>query len=195
MNRIAEKVWILAKSKGQKRCFVDVKIVEEEAHSNENPSSKRPKLSAGIDLNKGIDGRMGIIGRAIKKKETQIVGDVNSDPDYITLLRFIRSEIVVPIIINDKVIGVINVEHADYNAFDDEDARTLESLASQASIAIQNARAYANLNRPWKSAARTALAWTGMASTNSGRESSVTLAQSLIRSASADGIEFTILSR
>ncbi len=173
LKRIAEQVWNLASNKGLKRCFVDVKTVEgmtitlAVTRSDGPLLTRRPKLTPGIDLNKGIDNRMGIIGRAIKEKRTQIVGDVKNDPDYIKFLRIINSEIVVPIIKNDTVIGVINVEHPDFNAFDNEDARTLESLASQASIAIQNARAYANLQQTMgKLVARTALAWTGMASTS-----------------------------
>lgn len=71
----------------------------------------------------------------------------------------------VPIKIGDAVIGVINVEHSDEDAFDKEDKRALKSLAAQASIAIQNARQYEELKQTKERiGARTAVAWMSMAS-------------------------------
>jgi PAS domain S-box-containing protein len=177
LNRFAEQVWLLTSHKGDKKCFVDVKLVEGMkmkmvvAYPDEAISGKRARLKVGVDLSKGIGKgkRIGIIGRAIKTKRTQIVGDVTKDKDHIRFMPQIRSEIVVPILIKNEVVGVINVEHTDYQAFDKEDRRTLESLASQASIAIQNARQYAKLQQTMgKLGARTALAFMGMASSTWG---------------------------
>src|SRR4030095_1258278 len=76
----------------------------------------------------------------------------------------VRSELAVPIKAGDEVIGVINIEHSDEYAFDEEDEHTLECLAAQASIAIQNARHYEDLKRTkGMIGARTAVAWMGLA--------------------------------
>jgi len=64
------------------------------------------------------------------------------NPNYIAYVLQVRSELAVPIKLGEEVIGVINVEHPAYHAFDEDDQRDLESLAAQAAIAIQNARLY-----------------------------------------------------
>lgn len=172
LNRFADQVELLTNRKGDKKCFVDVKLVEgtEIKLAVSRPESgKRPVLKVGIDLKKGLNKRIGIVGRAVKKKKSQIVGNVEKDPDYIRYLKKIRSEIVVPIKLGNEVIGVINVEHPEYDAFDKEDQRELELFASQASSAIRNARSYANLQQTLgKLSATRALAWVGMASSTWG---------------------------
>lgn len=171
LERVAKQVWLLASRIGDKICYVDVKLVEGTkiklaVACPDKIVAKRPVLKAGIDLRKGIDNRIGIIGRAVKRKRSQIVGDVSKDPDYIKWLPQVRSEIVVPIILETEVVGVINVEHLEYDAFDKEDQRTLESLAAQAGSAIRNARQYTSMQQViGKLGARTALAWVGLAGT------------------------------
>ncbi len=92
----------------------------------------------------------GIAGRAAITGKAQLVNDVTQDPDYLVFNPETRSELDVPIKIGGKVIGVISVEHQDFNAFDRDDQRYLESLAVQAAIAIQNARAYNVLQALYK---------------------------------------------
>ena len=92
-----------------------------------------------IDLN---DEKTGIIGRAVQTAQTVCIHDVRQNPDYIPHHNDTTSELAVPIILNDDVIGVINVEHPDANAFDEHDVRALETLAEYAAIAIHNVRLY-----------------------------------------------------
>jgi GAF domain len=84
--------------------------------------------------------RIGVIGRAVLKKEPQNVGNVVGDDDYITCDPETISEIAVPILESGIVLGVLNLECDKPNAFDDVDVMTLSALASLATIAIQNAR-------------------------------------------------------
>lgn len=93
-----------------------------------------------VDLKQ--DARIGITGRAIVSDEPQLVGDVTKNPDYLPQTLGTRSELAVPIKSGNKVIGAVNVEHLDVNAFDQADQRALEALAAQAAIAIENARLY-----------------------------------------------------
>ncbi len=73
----------------------------------------------------------GICGRAARVKETVTVDDVNSDPDYIACSLSTRSEIVVPILRGDTVFGEIDIDSDIPGAFDVEDRRFLEQVASQ----------------------------------------------------------------
>ena len=84
---------------------------------------------------------------AYHNKKTQIVDDVSLDTDYVLSLSTTRSEIAIPIILKDAVVGVINVEHPETNAFDEEDKRNLELLATQAASAIQNSHLYRELEQ------------------------------------------------
>jgi sigma-B regulation protein RsbU (phosphoserine phosphatase) len=89
----------------------------------------------------------GVVGRAVRERRTQIVGDVLRDPDYYLTDKWEgqgqRSEIAVPLIYEDKVIGVLALESSRTNAFDEYHARLLENIANHLSIAIVNARLYA----------------------------------------------------
>ena len=117
------------------------------------------------DLTTGVTGRIGVAGRAIITGMSQRVGDVHSDPDYLRANSSTRSELAVPIVFAGEVIGVINVEHPEENAFDHDSQSMLESLAAQSAVAIHNAQLYEELKHTkGLVGARTALAWTGMMS-------------------------------
>jgi sigma-B regulation protein RsbU (phosphoserine phosphatase) len=86
----------------------------------------------------------GVVGRAVRERRTQIVGDVRRDPDYfVTDLwreQGQRSEIAVPLIYEDQVIGVLALESNRQNAFNEYHGRLLENIANPMAIAIVNAR-------------------------------------------------------
>jgi L-methionine (R)-S-oxide reductase len=72
----------------------------------------------------------GLTSSAIARKRTVNVGDVASDPRYLTALGTTRSEIIVPVLNADgKVVGTIDVESERPNAFDRETERLLEHCA------------------------------------------------------------------
>lgn len=82
----------------------------------------------------------GITGSVAKSGKPEIVNDVNKDKRYIAVRERIKSELAVPIKIDNKVIGVLNVESKKVNAFNQNDIFLISALADQASIAIQNAQ-------------------------------------------------------
>ena len=88
----------------------------------------------------------GIVARAVRDRQTQIVNDVLRDPDYYVTDNWRgqgqRAEIAVPLIYEDKVIGVVALESGSKNAFNEYHARLLENIANNLSIAIVNARLY-----------------------------------------------------
>ena len=61
---------------------------------------------------------------------TEIVPDVNADPRYLACFASTKSEIVVPIFDGGEVVGEIDVDGSDHDAFDDMDARFLEEVAA-----------------------------------------------------------------
>jgi len=62
----------------------------------------------------------GVCGEAAEKRETMIVDDVLAHENHIACDSNSRSEIVVPIIINDKLFGVLDVDSPVFSRFDDE---------------------------------------------------------------------------
>ena len=82
----------------------------------------------------------GIIGWAAKTGQVVIVPDVRQDPRYVNLRPETRSEMAVPLLQGDEVIGVFNIESDLLSVYDERDRALLEAFASQATIAIQNAR-------------------------------------------------------
>ncbi len=71
---------------------------------------------------------LGVCGTAAEKKETIIVEDVDKFPGHIACDSGSRSEIVVPIIQNETVIGVLDLDSYEYSAFNEVDKIYLEKI-------------------------------------------------------------------
>ena len=84
----------------------------------------------------------GITGRAVRTRETQFIPDVKLDPDYWPALPDVESEICVPLLTDREVFGMLNVESETGHALTASDVSLLATLASQVTIAIQNARLF-----------------------------------------------------
>ena len=84
----------------------------------------------------------GLVGWAAQHKEPVLVSDVSQDPRYINLVADARSELVIPMLIKDRCIGVFDLESPELDAFSKEHQELLTLLASQAAVAIDNARLY-----------------------------------------------------
>lgn len=72
----------------------------------------------------------GVCGMAAATGKTQLVPDVEKFPGHIACDGETRSEIVVPIKLDDQVIGVLDIDCLDLNGFDETDRKYLESLVS-----------------------------------------------------------------
>jgi L-methionine (R)-S-oxide reductase len=72
----------------------------------------------------------GICGATATQKATIIVDDVNADPRYLACSLETQSEIVVPIMDGDQVLGEIDIDSDRPAAFDENDRRLLEQVAS-----------------------------------------------------------------
>ena len=71
----------------------------------------------------------GVCGTAWKETKTIVVPDVDLFPGHIACSSLSRSEIVVPVFINGKVVGVLDIDSKELNQFNAEDAEALEEIA------------------------------------------------------------------
>lgn len=93
-------------------------------------------LSHEPRLGKGITGWVAEHGTSVR------LGNVRSDPRYFAMRDGIRSELCVPLRFQDKILGVVNVESTQPDAYTEADQRVLETAAAQMAVAIHNARLY-----------------------------------------------------
>jgi phosphoserine phosphatase RsbU/P len=84
----------------------------------------------------------GLVGYAALHKEPVLVPDVSQDPRYINVVPDVRSELAIPMLLKDRCIGVFDLESPELDAFTKRDVEILTLLASQAAVAIENARLY-----------------------------------------------------
>ena len=93
----------------------------------------------------------GVTGHVIQSRKPLYLPDLHAIPegaeyDFVVVDDDpTRSFIGVPLLFRDQVIGVLSVQSRRVNAYSDEDVELLETVATQASIAIENARAYERL--------------------------------------------------
>jgi len=107
--------------------------------------SLRHRFSIRYDQRVNIDniplGR-GITGAAATSGEIVRVHDTGTDPRYIASHPGIRSEIAVPLVVQHRVVGVMDLESERIGYFTEDHARTLSLLAPSVGIAVENARLY-----------------------------------------------------
>jgi GAF domain-containing protein len=72
----------------------------------------------------------GVCGTAAARRETIVVEDVNRFPGHIACDAASRSEIVVPLLRGERVVGVLDVDAPNVERFDDDDRRGLETAAA-----------------------------------------------------------------
>jgi signal transduction histidine kinase len=86
----------------------------------------------------------GIVGWVAQTGEPLLANDVSKEPKFIFLeeLADTQSELAVPIRISHETLGVLDIESAELNAFDEVDLFTAQTLADQIAIAIENTRLY-----------------------------------------------------
>lgn len=91
----------------------------------------------------------GIVGRAVVTGKSRLVNNVTRDPDYITLgfLSRTRSELAVPLIHHEKVLGVLDVQSTREDAFDETDQQLLEIVGALVAPAVHIARLYERWRR------------------------------------------------
>ena len=94
-------------------------------------------------------GKEGICGWVAAAGRPLVVGDVGRDPRYVSLLDPVmtKSELAVPILRRDRVIGVLDVQSSVPHAFSQKDVLTQQTIADQLSAAIENTSLYEETQR------------------------------------------------
>jgi len=92
-----------------------------------------------------MEADVSVVALCARERKTIIVNDVLNDPAYLShaLLPNTRSEMAIPMIVGDKVLGVFDVQSETAGHFTDEEANIFTTLTSQVGVALQNARLYA----------------------------------------------------
>lgn len=88
-----------------------------------------PTVNAGKD----------IVARAIRQQKSELVLDLQSDPDHVIRVHNMRARIVIPLVSHERVIGVLNVEAADPRRFSPEVFQFLEILTARIAAGVDNA--------------------------------------------------------
>src|ERR1700753_1979661 len=89
----------------------------------------------------------GVVGRAAENREAILLPDVRLEPNYISANPQVRSELAVPLIVKNRVIGVIDLQSEQVGYFQPEHLRLLELTASRVAQAIENERLYTRVAR------------------------------------------------
>ena len=112
-------------------------------HASENdPYVFKSKAIRGYEISFAlVEPRLklgeGFIGRVAESGKPIICHDVSKDPRYFAARQRTQSEMVAPIISNDKVIGVFDLESDNLDAYSDDDLALLQLLTSQVAIIIE----------------------------------------------------------
>jgi sigma-B regulation protein RsbU (phosphoserine phosphatase) len=100
------------------------------------------RFNENVQVKQEIPLGRGLVGQAAETMKAILVPDVSKDPRYVEANPETRSELAVPLIYKEKVIGVLDLEHTRRGFFTEEHRRTMTTLAAQVAIAIENARLY-----------------------------------------------------
>ena len=115
-------------------------------------STSELEMKLAVSYGKGAESKHirlgeGLVGWSAQHKEAVLVSDVSQDPRYLNLVPDVRSELVIPMLIKDRCVGVFDLESPELDAFTKEHKELLTLLASQAAVAIDNARLYDEVRR------------------------------------------------
>ncbi len=125
-------------------------LLVDEARRELYLAARRGELEQGEALRLPLDGPYGVTVAAARGGQVIYVPDVREDPRYVNTGFAALSELAVPVQLEDRVLGIINVESRKENAFTPADIQLLSTLAAQAALALENARFYAELARRHK---------------------------------------------
>ena len=127
--------------------YVDI-FLTDQGYANLRASSDSRVEERREDLRFEV-GKEGMIGWVAQSGESLLANDVSQEPHYLPdeLLPETESELTVPLKVEGRVVGVLDVQSNELNAFSEEDIFVLETLGHQVAIAIENARLFQESQR------------------------------------------------
>ena len=99
------------------------------------------------DVPRSMRTDQGIIGRVVQSRAPVFLPDVSADPEYIAISPIVVAEICVPILHEDRLIGVIDMESDAFRPLEERDLHFLELLATQVAALIERAELQVHLER------------------------------------------------
>ena len=105
------------------------------------------KFGQHIQVRSVVAPHEGIVGAAATLRRPIVVPDVSFDPRYISLNPETRSELAIPLLYKNRVIGVLDIESPQLNYFTADHVQALSILASHLAVSIENARLYEQVAR------------------------------------------------
>ncbi len=111
-----------------------------------NSEGGKRMLERGHQLKVGETGIVGYVAETIKARIALDVGEdavFFNNPD----LPNTRSEMALPLVVGGQILGVLDVQSVEPNAFTEEDVETLQILAEQLAVAIQNAKLFDEIEK------------------------------------------------
>jgi sigma-B regulation protein RsbU (phosphoserine phosphatase) len=127
-------------------------IIRRDPHLSEGGTSTlvfHAEAVRGYDIEELMELRLklgeGLIGWVAQTGEAVAVPDVGRDPRYVNARKGTRSEMVAPVISNDEVIGVVDLESDTPDAYSEDDLQILLMLASQVAIIVEKAMLHEQL--------------------------------------------------
>jgi signal transduction histidine kinase/DNA-binding response OmpR family regulator len=115
-------------------------LIDEEANELYLVAARGIGQEAALRLS--LSDEKGITTAVARSGEVIYVPDTQEDPRYVAVEAAGRSELAVPLTVKDRVIGVLNVESIEPDAFSESDTRLLSTLAAQAAVAIKTVWLY-----------------------------------------------------
>lgn len=143
LDQLLEKIALSIKRLINYDAFM-VLVIDEAAGVLRNLYSQRfDRTAASASLPLG----MGITGAAAQLRQPVLAPDTSADPRYVEWHPGIRSEVAVPLIVKDRVIGVMDLESRRLGYFNEDHVRMLSLIAPSVAISIENARLYEELEQ------------------------------------------------
>lgn len=97
---------------------------------------------SNVDVGFRMAPGMGLTGAAAQLKRPVYAPDVSQDPRYFNRVPETKSEVAIPLMVRDEVVGVLDFQSEQLNYFDPETIDLLTLFSTQASLALENARLY-----------------------------------------------------
>lgn len=131
LNRVLAEAVAITRATSGSIALVDphTQWLEIEVAIGLGPKARQLRLPIG----RGVTGWVAKTGQSLR------VPDVTADPRYVSVRQGVRSELAVPLVVEDALIGVLNVDSTRRNAFRREDEDLLVAVANQAAKVIHNA--------------------------------------------------------
>ena len=105
------------------------------------------RYAIGKEIGSRVEVDKGLMSAAATSRQIVNVGDVKQDARYIPRVAETQSELDVPLIVGNELLGVLNLESARLNAFGAHDEQLARAFASQAAVALFNARLFEQTQR------------------------------------------------